>query len=75
MPYVAFRFTEGDGAHVAFSYLKGREHKPQFVPLLGATFFSGELRLGGLRGRLGREALVFLCKVRLHSCSLRGVAR
>ncbi|MQM06996.1 hypothetical protein Taro_039831 [Colocasia esculenta] len=49
-------------SHVQRVKCSGREHKPQFVPLLGATFFSGELRLGGLRGRLGREALVFLCK-------------
>ncbi|MQL85086.1 hypothetical protein Taro_017603, partial [Colocasia esculenta] len=34
--------------------------KPQFVPLLGATFFSGELRLGGLRGSLGGVFLVIL---------------
>ncbi|MQM15685.1 hypothetical protein Taro_048637 [Colocasia esculenta] len=51
-------------SHVQRVKCSGREHKPQFVPLLGATFFSGELRLGGLCGRLGREALVFLCKVR-----------
>ncbi|MQL74529.1 hypothetical protein Taro_006892 [Colocasia esculenta] len=40
-------------SHVQRVKCPRREHKPQFVPLLGATFFSGELRLGGLRGSLG----------------------
>ncbi|MQL83991.1 hypothetical protein Taro_016490 [Colocasia esculenta] len=98
-------------SHVQRVKCPSREHKPQFVPLLGATFFSGELRLGGLRGRLGgglgvplqgrgsarfvgggswivgarrwrvanlREGPLRLdlhLEVRLHSSSLRGVAR
>ncbi|MQM06239.1 hypothetical protein Taro_039060 [Colocasia esculenta] len=40
-------------SHVQRVKCPSREHKLQFVPLLGATFFSSELRLGGLRGSLG----------------------
>ncbi|MQM12351.1 hypothetical protein Taro_045269, partial [Colocasia esculenta] len=43
------------------------EHKPQFVPFYGETFFSGELRLG--------RSVEAWEEVRLHSSSLRGVAR
>ncbi|MQM08496.1 hypothetical protein Taro_041351 [Colocasia esculenta] len=61
-------------SHVQSVKCSGREHKPQFVSLLGEGFSSGELRLGDSVGAW-EEALVFLCKVRLHSSSLRGVAR
>ncbi|MQM12090.1 hypothetical protein Taro_045001 [Colocasia esculenta] len=47
-------------SHVQRFKCPSREHKPQFVPLLGATFFSSELKLGGLRGRLGGVFLVIL---------------
>ncbi|MQL79363.1 hypothetical protein Taro_011815 [Colocasia esculenta] len=65
---VHLRQWEGDGSSVATwcqacmaDTWRGRsEHKPQFVPLLGATFFSGELRLGGLRGSLGGVFLVIM---------------
>ncbi|MQL97201.1 hypothetical protein Taro_029888 [Colocasia esculenta] len=87
-----------------------REHKPQFVSLLGEGFSSGELRLGDSVGGLGGRPWCFftrgitrlvgggswsvgarrwrvaslregplrldlLLEVRLHSSSLRGVAR
>ncbi|MQL68727.1 hypothetical protein Taro_000992 [Colocasia esculenta] len=98
-------------SHVQRFKCPSREHKPKFIPLLGTTFFSGELRLGGLRGSLGGVFLVILqgrgsarfvgggswivgarrwrvanlregplrldlhLEVRLHSSSLRGIAR
>ncbi|MQL92918.1 hypothetical protein Taro_025551 [Colocasia esculenta] len=48
-------------SHVQRVKCSGREHKPQFAPLLCASLISGELKLGSF--------------VRLHSSSLRGVAR
>ncbi|MQM16604.1 hypothetical protein Taro_049562, partial [Colocasia esculenta] len=51
-----------------------REHKPQFVPFLEKTFSSGELKLGS-SVEAWEEVVWPSCKVRLHSSSLRGVAR
>ncbi|MQM17626.1 hypothetical protein Taro_050599, partial [Colocasia esculenta] len=98
-------------SHVQRVKCSGREHKPQFISLLGEGFSSGELRLGdsvgGLRGGCltilqGRGSARFVgggswivgarrwrvaslqegplrldlhLEVRLHSSSLRGVAR
>ncbi|MQL71642.1 hypothetical protein Taro_003964 [Colocasia esculenta] len=71
MSYVAFRLLKATGpmSPSQFQRVKcpSREHKPQFVPFHGETFFSGELRLGSSMGAWE--------EVRLHSSSLRGVAR
>ncbi|MQM10200.1 hypothetical protein Taro_043088 [Colocasia esculenta] len=97
-------------SHVQNLKCPSREHKPQFVSLLGEGFSSGELRLGDSVGGLGGRPWCFfargitrlvgggswnvgarrwrvaslregplrldlLLEVRLHSSSLRGVAR
>ncbi|MQL69532.1 hypothetical protein Taro_001803 [Colocasia esculenta] len=54
-------------SHVQRVKCSGREHKPQFAPLLCASLISGELKLG--------SSVEAWEEVRLHSSSLRGVAR
>ncbi|MQL97657.1 hypothetical protein Taro_030358 [Colocasia esculenta] len=50
MSYVAFGLLKATGpmspSHVQRVKCSGREHKPQFAPLLCASLISGELKLG-----------------------------